>query len=103
MTKGQKHEIYEFTEFLPGDRVKKDVFKGRHFNIVVICLDDGYEITPHHEPYDVFFYVISGKGVFTAGEKQWEAESGSMVFAPAGARGIKCIERLTILGIQEPH
>jgi quercetin dioxygenase-like cupin family protein len=103
MTKGQKHEIYEFTEFLPGDRVKKDVFKGKHFNIVVICLDDGYEITPHHEPYDVFFYVISGKGVFTAGEKQWEADLGSMVFAPAGVRGIKCIERLTILGIQEPH
>ena len=103
MTKGQKHEIYEFTEFLPGDRVKKDVFKGKHFNIVVICLDDGYEMTPHHEPYDVFFYVISGKGVFTAGEKQWEADLGSMVFAPAGVRGIKCIERLTILGIQEPH
>ena len=90
-------------KFLPGERTKSDVFRGKHFNIVVICLDDGYEIAPHYEPYDVFFYVISGKGIFTSGQKQWDTGAGSMVFAPAGARGIKCIERLTILGIQEPH
>jgi len=99
----QEFALANFVEFMTGDRVKKDVFKGKHFNIVVVCLDSGYEITPHDEPYDVFFYVISGKGVFTAGKKQWQSGPGSMIFAPAGPRGIKCIERLTILGIQEPH
>jgi len=99
----QGFALANFVEFMTGDRVKKDVFKGKHFNIVVVCLDSGYEITPHDEPYDVFFYVISGKGVFTAGKKQWQSGPGSMIFAPAGPRGIKCIERLTILGIQEPH
>ena len=99
----QGFTLANFVEFMTGDRVKKDVFKGKHFNVVVITLDSGYEITPHDEPYDVFFYVISGKGIFTAGGKQWDAGPGSMVFAPAGSRGIKCIERLTILGIQEPH
>lgn len=100
---GQKYDLGQFLKFLPSDKTKSDVFKGKHFNIVVICLDDGYKIPPHHEPYDVFFYVVSGRGVFTAGEKQWPAEPGSMVFVPAGIRGIKCIERLAILGIQEPH
>lgn len=33
-------------QFVPGDRVKRDVFKGEHFNIAVICLDSGHEITP---------------------------------------------------------
>jgi quercetin dioxygenase-like cupin family protein len=99
----QKYDIDQFLKFIPGDKTKNDVFKGKHFNIVVICLDDGYEIPPHHEPYDVFFYMVSGKGVFTAGEKRWDAGPGSMVFAPAGVRGIKCLSRLTILGIQEPH
>jgi len=98
-----KGDISHFVEFPPGNRTKKDVFKGEHFNIVVICLDSGYEIPPHYEPYDVFFYLVSGRGVFTAGEKRWAAGSGSMVFAPAGIRGIKCLERMTILGIQEPH
>ena len=102
-TRGQKYDIGQFLNFVPGDKTKSDVFKGKHFNIVVICLDDGYEIPPHHEPYDVFFYVVSGRGVFTAGAKQWDAEPGTMIFAPAGVRGIKCISRLTVLGIQEPH
>jgi quercetin dioxygenase-like cupin family protein len=99
----QGYDIGQFVQFIPGDRAKNDVFRGEHFNVVVICLDDGHEIAPHHEPYDVFFYVVSGRGVFTAGEKQWAVESGSMVFAPAGVRGIKCLERMIILGIQEPH
>ena len=99
----QKHDIDQFVNFITGDKIKTDVFKGKHFNIVVICLDVGYEIPPHHEPYDVFFYVISGRGSFTAGEKRWDAEPGSMIFAPAGVRGIKCLSRLTVLGIQEPH
>ena len=99
----QEFALANFVEFMTGDRVKKDVFKGKHFNIVVVCLDSGHEIPPHDEPYDVFFYVISGKGIFTAGKKQWQSGPGSMFFAPAGTRGIKCFERLTILGIQEPH
>jgi len=103
MAEEQKYHLSDFVEFIPGDRTKKDVFKGEHFNVVLICLDSGYEIPPHGEPYDVFFYVVSGKGVFTAGRKQWNAEPGSMIFAPAGVRGIKCIDRLTVLGIQEPH
>jgi quercetin dioxygenase-like cupin family protein len=102
-TRGQKYDIGQFLNFVPGDKTKSDVFKGKHFNIVVICLDDGYEIPPHHEPYDVFFYVVSGRGVFTAGEKRWDASPGSMIFAPSGVRGIKCLSRLTVLGIQEPH
>jgi len=101
--KEQKYDIDRFVKFLPGDRVKSDVFKSKHFNVVVICLDDGHEIPPHHEPYDVLFYVVSGKGILTAGKKQWEAKPGSMVFAPYGVRGIKCVERMTVLGIQEPH
>lgn len=99
----QKYELSQFVKFIPADRTKSDVFRGKHFNIVVICVDDGYEIPPHHEPYDVFFYVISGKGVFTADEERWVAEPGSIIFAPTGVRGIKCTERMSILGIQEPH
>jgi len=99
----QKYDIDQFLKFVQSNSNKSDVFKGKHFNIVVICLDDGYEIPPHHEPYDVFFYVISGRGVFTAGANRWDAEPGSMIFAPAGVRGIKCVSRLTLLGIQEPH
>lgn len=95
--------ISQITGPIPGGRAKTDLFKGEHFNIVAISLDSGTEIPPHEEPYDVFFYVVSGKGVFTVGDEQWEAETGSWVFSPRGNRGIQCIERMTILGVQEPH
>ena len=99
----QTNNINRVAEFFTGGRVKKDLFKGRHFNIVAIYLDSGAEILPHDEPYEVYFYVVSGKGVFTVGEEQMQAEAGSTVFSPRGIRGIRCIERFTILGIQEPH
>ena len=85
-------------------RVKKDVLKTKSFNIVLICLDVGQEIPYRPEPYDVCFFVIDGRGAFTVGNEHADLSKGSMIFAPANeARGIKSKERLTILGIQEPH
>ena len=85
-------------------QVRKDLLKTSNFNIVLICLETGQEIPSRPEPYGVCFYVISGKGTFSVGNEKVELTDRNMVFAPAGeARGIKSIERLTLLGIQDPH
>ena len=85
-------------------RVKTDLLKTRSFNVVLICLETGQEIPSRPEPYGVCFYVIDGKGVFTVGNEQVELTRGGMIFAPADeARGILSVERLTLLGIQDPH
>ncbi len=99
----RKYDLSQFVKFVPCDRVKSDVFKSKHFNVVVICLDEAYEITPHHEPYDMLFYVASGEGKITVGKRRYRAGPGSMIYAPAGVRGIECIERMVVIGIQEPH
>ena len=85
-------------------RVKKDLLETSYFNIVLICLETGQEIPLRPEPYAVCFYVVDGKGTFTVGNEQVELNRGGLIFAPADeARGIKSLERLTLLGIQEPH
>ena len=85
-------------------RVKRDLLKTSSFNLVLICLEAGQEIPSRPEPYAVCFYVIDGKGTFTVGSEQVELTRGGLIFAPADeARGIKSVERLTLLGIQEPH
>ena len=85
-------------------RVKKDVLKTSNFNIVMICLETGQEIPSRPEPYGVCFYVISGKGEFSVGNEHFELTGGNMIYVPAGeARGIISLERLTLLGIQDPH
>ena len=98
----QKQGLLSTTE----DRrpVKKDLLKTTNFNMVLICLESGQEIPPRPEPYGVCFYVIDGKGLFTVGNEQFELAGGEMIFAPAGeARGILSRERLTMIGIQDPH
>jgi len=85
-------------------RVRKSVLQTKNFDIVLICLESGQEIPSRPEPYDVCFYVIDGSGTFTVGNEQVDLSRGSMIFAPANVeRGIKSKERLTLLGVQEPH
>jgi len=84
--------------------VKKDLLKTTHFNVALICLESDQEIPSRPEPYGVCFYVIDGKGLFTVGNEQVELAAGELIFAPSGeARGILSRERLTLLGIQDPH
>src|SRR4030042_246434 len=85
-------------------RVKTDLLKTRSFNVVLICLEAGQEVPSRPEPYGVCFYVISGKGAFSVGNEKFELTGGNMIYVPAGeARGIISLERLTLLGIQDPH
>ena len=85
-------------------QVRKGLLETSNFNIVLICLETGQEIPSRPEPYAVCFYVVNGKGTFTVGTEQVELNRGGLIFAPADeARGIKSIERLTLLGIQDPH
>lgn len=97
-------DLTKLVEFDKTRRVMKDLYKTRMFNIVLVCLETGQEIPPHSPPYDVCVYVIDGHGTFTVGNKQAELRAGSMVFVPANVtRGIKSIQRLSFLGIQEAH
>ena len=97
-------DLAKLAEFSKTQRVRKDVCKTKWFNIVLVCLESGQEIPSRSEPYEVCFYVVDGRGTFTIGNEQVDLSRGSMVLAPANvARGIRSKERLTLLGIQEPH
>jgi len=85
-------------------RVKKDLLQTRSFNLVLVCLNEGQEIPPRPEPYDVCFYVVEGSGTFTVGNEKADLSAGKVIFAPANvSRGMKCKEQMIVLGIQEPH
>ena len=97
-------DLRKLVDFSQTERVKKDIYKTKMFNLVLVCLETGQEIPSRPEPYDVCFYVIEGEGVFTVGGKQANLREGQMTFAPANvSRGIRSTKRLSILGIQEAH
>ncbi|OPY29601.1 MAG: Cupin domain protein [Methanocella sp. PtaU1.Bin125] len=96
--------LNDLAEFSDKSHTKKDILKTGGFNSVLVCMEDGQEIPPHPEPYYVLFIVYEGKGVITHGGEKSDVGPGSMVFAGSGEiRGIRCRERMKIVGIQEAH
>jgi len=81
---------------------KKDLLDAGYFNLALIYLNEGQEIPPHPEGYDVVFYVIDGEGTITVGVEQFEVTEGSLIYSPKNMnRGIKCVRKLSLLGIRE--
>ncbi len=92
-------------EFLSGRPALKRIVKSKKkFNIVRICLEKGLEIEPHPEPYAVFFLVLDGSGIFTNKAGEFELKKNDFIFIKADEiRGIKCLENLVVLGVQDGH
>ena len=98
----QKKGVLCIPEDLPA--VKKDLLKTNNYTVALICLEKGQEIPSHPEPYGACFYVISGKGIFTIVKEQFELSNGQMIYAAANeVRAIQSLEKLTLLGVHDPH
>ena len=84
--------------------LKKIVKSKKKFNIVRVCLEKGLEIEPHPEPYAVFFLVLDGSGIFTKNVEEVKLKKNDFIFIEADEiRGIKCLENLVVLGVQDGH
>ncbi len=92
-------------EFLSGKPALKRIVKSKKkFNIVRVCLEKGLEIEPHPEPYAVFFLVLDGSGIFTNKAGEFKLKKNDFIFIETdGIRGIKCLENLVVLGVQDGH
>jgi len=92
-------------EFLSGKPALKRIVKSKKkFNIVRICLEEGLEIEPHPEPYAVFFLVLDGSGIFTNKAGEFKLKKNDFIFMEADEiRGIKCLDNLVVLGVQDGH
>ena len=99
----EKVRLEDLVSFSSDGPVKRAVHRGEDFNVLAICLDAGQEIPIHYEDYNVFFFVVFGRGRFTLHGKELELSSGDMTYSPAGERRIVALERLCLLGVQEPH
>jgi quercetin dioxygenase-like cupin family protein len=82
--------------------VKKELLKMAGSNIVLVCLETGQEISPHPEPYAVVFVVLHGEGVITVGKVRHPVKPLHLVSIEKDQdRGIRCDQRMVILGIRD--
>lgn len=95
-------DLLNIAECSPDNPVKKDLIRMRGSNIVVVCLEAGQEIPPHPEPYAVVFVVLQGEGVITSGSVRYSVKPLHLVSVEKDRdRGIRCDQRMVILGIRD--
>lgn len=64
---------------------KTTLWQSEHVMIGLNCLAPGQTQKIHaHEGADKFYLVLEGRGKFTVGEEETDADTGSLVVAPAG-------------------
>ncbi len=88
--------------FSPDGPVKTDIAQTAGSNIVLVCLEQGQLIPPHPEPYAVVFVVLEGEGVITSGPQEHPVTPLHLVAVGKDEdRGIRCTQRMVILGIRD--
>ena len=89
-------------EFSATGPVKKDLMKTAGSNIVIVGLETGQMIPPHPEPYAVVFVVLQGEGIITSGNVEHPVKPHHLVSVRKDEnRGIRCNQRMVLLGIRE--
>jgi quercetin dioxygenase-like cupin family protein len=64
---------------------KTTLWHGDHMMVGLNCLEPGQTQKLHaHEGAEKFYFVLEGSGRFTIGDEEKEADTGSLVCAPAG-------------------
>lgn len=79
---------------------KQDLFVGAQLFVGLNCFERGQSQEIHaHAGADKFYFLVSGKARMTVGEETRLAESGTLVWAPAGVpHGVEeALERTVML------
>jgi len=96
------YDLNENIIFSDEKPIKRHFLNTKSFHAALICLKSGVEISPHPEDYGVLLTVLEGKGIFTDinGESTL-TKNQSIYMKKDEIRGIKAIENLVVLGIQD--
>jgi len=95
-------DLSKLAEFSSSGPVKKDLMKTAGSNIVIVGLETGQVIPPHPEPYAVVFVVLQGEGVITAGTTEHPVKPLHLVSVKKDEnRGIRCNQKMVLLGIRD--
>jgi quercetin dioxygenase-like cupin family protein len=95
-------DLLNAAEFSRQGPVKKDLIKTAGSNIALVCLETRQIIPPHPEPYAVVFVVLQGEGIITSGTVEHPVKPLHLVSVRKDEnRGIRCDQRMVLLGIRE--
>ncbi|HHN63763.1 MAG TPA: cupin domain-containing protein [Nitrospirae bacterium] len=96
-----KKEIHFYS-----DRISREMLADTpEMRVALMCLEPGQELTPHKAPLRLMMYCVEGKGVFTVGDEEIEADEKTAILCdPMVPHGFKASkgERLVVMAVVTP-
>ncbi|MCG8546313.1 MAG: cupin domain-containing protein [Alphaproteobacteria bacterium] len=78
-------DVGEMVAFSTDKPRRCDIARSAQIMSQFACFEPGQDGVLHHHPaQDEVFFVIEGKGSFTAGDREIPVAQGSYIFVPAG-------------------
>ena len=88
------------------DKLSREMLADKpEMRIALMCLEPGQKLNPHKAPMRLLMYVVEGKGTFTVGDEQIEAdEKTCLPCDPMVEHGFAADkgERLVVMAVVTP-
>jgi quercetin dioxygenase-like cupin family protein len=98
-------DIKKLITFYPDKIYREMLADTTEMRVALMCLSAGQELKPHKAPLRLMMYCVEGRGVFTVGEEEIEADEKTAILVdPEVAHGFKASkgERLVVLAVVTP-
>lgn len=98
-------DLKKLIKFYP-DKISREMLDDKpEMRIALMCLEPGQKLEPHKAPLRLLMYVVEGKGTFTVGDEQIEADEKTAIPCdPMVPHGFKADrgEKLVVMAIVTP-
>ncbi|HEC96696.1 MAG TPA: cupin domain-containing protein [Nitrospirae bacterium] len=98
-------DLKELIKFYP-DKISREMLADTpEMRVALMCLEPGQELNPHKAPLRLMMYCVEGRGVFTVGDEEIEADEKTAILCdPMVSHGFKASkgERLVVMAVVTP-
>jgi quercetin dioxygenase-like cupin family protein len=97
-------DLKKLMKFSP-DKIGREMLADKpEMRIALMCLEPGQELKPHKAPMRLLMYCVEGKGIFTVGDEEIEADEKTCILCdPLVPHGFKARDsRLVVMAVVTP-
>ena len=98
-------DLKKLIKFNP-DKITREMLADKpEMRVALMCLEPGQELTPHKAPLRLMMYCVEGRGVFSVGDEEIEADEKTAILCdPMVPHGFKASkgERLVVMAVVTP-
>ena len=101
-------EIFDLKKLIKfsADKIGRDMLSDKpEMRIALMCLEPGQELKPHKAPMRLLMYCVEGKGTFTVGNEELEADEKTCILCdPMIQHGFRADKgsRLVVMAVVTP-